>query len=55
MDEISAAEFKTVLSLISRMGDWFGKLTSGVPQLTAFDRQVRRPLRLRLEILRSSL
>ena len=32
MDEISAAEFKAVLSLISRLGDWFGKLTSGVPQ-----------------------
>jgi hypothetical protein len=32
MDEISAAAFKAVLSLISRLGDWFGKLTSGVPQ-----------------------
>ena len=32
MDEISATEFNVVLSLISRMGDWFGMLTSGVPQ-----------------------
>jgi hypothetical protein len=32
MDEISAAQFNAVLSLISRLDDWFGKLTSGVPQ-----------------------
>jgi hypothetical protein len=32
MDEISAAEFNAIVSLASRLGDWFGLLTSGVPQ-----------------------
>lgn len=32
IDEISAAEFNAVVSLASRLDDWFGKLTSGVPQ-----------------------
>lgn len=32
LDEIAAAGFNAVVSLISRLNDWFGLLTSGVPQ-----------------------
>jgi len=32
MDEISSAEFNAIVSLASRLNDWFGLLTSGVPQ-----------------------
>jgi hypothetical protein len=32
MDSVHAAEFNVLLDLMSRLSDWFGKLTSGVPQ-----------------------
>ena len=32
MDSVHAAEFNVLLELMSRLSDWFGKLTSGVPQ-----------------------